>query len=225
MWLALDTATDRASVAVGGATGTPVVETIVGARRHAAGLLPAIERCLSGAGAGFADLEGVVMADGPGSFTGLRVGAALVQALLRVRPIPWWTTPSLMVLAAGDGPGSGPVLAVSNALRGDLFMAVYAIGTGAITTLTPPTVVPIGEVLRRTPAGARVVGPAAATLGGTPTWPDAGVMLRLVGTAGALRRLSEGSAWEPDYGRPAEAQAKWEREHGRVLEHPTGNAR
>jgi tRNA threonylcarbamoyl adenosine modification protein YeaZ len=224
MWLALDTATDRASIAVGGPGGVLARETVVGARRHAAELLPAIERCLAAAELGYGHLEGLVLADGPGSFTGLRVGATVVRALIRVRPIPCWVTPSLLVCAAAEG-GSEPVLAVSNALRGDLYAAVYRFRPGAVETLMSPDVLPVAEVLRRAPLPGRVVGPAAATLGGLPGWPDAGCMLGLVGTAGGVRLVAEPASWDPEYGRPAEAQAKWERDHGRNLVHSPGTPR
>ena len=51
MWLALDTATDRASVALGVPGGEPLEENISGARRHAASLLPAVQALLDRAGA------------------------------------------------------------------------------------------------------------------------------------------------------------------------------
>lgn len=224
MWLALDTATDRASVAVGGPGGVVARETVVGARRHAADLLPAIERCLAAADAGYAHLEGLVLADGPGSFTGLRVGATVVRALIRVRAVSSWVTPSLLVCAAAE-PGPEPVLAVSNALRGDLYAAVYRCGPGTVETLMAPTVLPASEVLRQSPVVRRIVGPAAATLGGEPSWPDAGCMLGLVGTAGGVRLVADPAGWGPEYGRPAEAQAKWERDHGRRLVHSPGTPR
>ncbi len=224
MWLAIDTATDRASIAVGGPGGVVARETVVGARRHAAELLPAIERCLAAAGVRFAALEGLVLADGPGSFTGLRVGATVARALIRVRAVPCWVTPSLLVCAATE-PGPEPVLAVSNALRGDLYAAAYHCRPGAVETLLAPTVLPAAEVLRRVPAVRRIVGPAAATLGGEPSWPDAGSLLGLVGTAGAVTLVVDPASWEPQYGRPAEAQVKWERDHGRRLVHSLGTPR
>ena len=88
MWLAIDTATDRASIALGGPGLVAARAEVVGARRHAAELLPAIERCLAEAGLGYGALEGIVLADGPGSFTGLRVGAAVAKALVRARRMP-----------------------------------------------------------------------------------------------------------------------------------------
>ena len=81
MWLALDTATDRASVALGPSAEDALEEEVVGSRRHAASLLPMVSRLLDRRGATLDDLTTLALADGPGSFTGLRVGAALVQAL------------------------------------------------------------------------------------------------------------------------------------------------
>ncbi len=218
MWLAIDTATDQASVALGLPGRVLGHETIIGARRHATALLPAIERCLSHLGAGFAEIEGVVLADGPGSFTGLRVGAAVAKALVRVRPMPLWVAPSLLACAAGAGaPVGETVLAVSNALRGELFAAAYRFPPGRVEVVLSPTVLTAEQIRARIAVPYRLVGPSAPTLGGEPTWPDAGVLLGLVGRAGGVRAIPDPAGWEPEYGRPAEAQAKWEREHGRPL--------
>lgn len=223
MWLAIDTATDQASIALGGPGSVLARESIAGSRRHASALLPALERCLTQIGAGYGEIEGVVLADGPGSFTGLRVGASVAKALLRVRPMPLWVTPSLLVCAAGAAEVAGAgvtVLAVSNALRGELFVAAYRFAPGRVETVLAPTVLAPDQIRDRVSEPWILVGPSAPTLGGTPTWPDAGVMLGLVGVAGALRAVVDGAGWEPEYGRPAEAQVKWEREHGRHLADP-----
>lgn len=225
MWLAMDTATDRASVALGAPGVLFASETIVGARRHAAALIPAIEACLARAGATYGDLEGLVLADGPGSFTGLRVGATVARGLLRVCRMPLWVAPSLLVCAAGVEEAGGTVLAASNALRGELFAAAYQFAGARVECMLPPSVLIPAEVQSGVPVPARIVGPAAATLGGQPSWPDAAVLLRLVGRAGGVRIVDDVARWEPEYGRPAEAQAKWEREHGRPLADPAGSSR
>src|SRR5690606_23415639 len=110
MWLALDTATDRAQVVLGAPGVILARAEVVGARRHAAELLPAIERCLAAAASNYGALEGIVLADGPGSFTGLRVSAAVAKALVRARPMPLWVAPSLLVCAAGAGAGPDQVV-------------------------------------------------------------------------------------------------------------------
>ena len=124
MWLALETATDHLSVAVGESAEDAVEERLTGARRHAGALLPMIEAVLRRRGATLDRVSGVVVSDGPGSFTGLRVGATAGKALARARGLPLWTAPSLIVRAAGVAGGGRPlVLAVSDALRGDLYAA------------------------------------------------------------------------------------------------------
>lgn len=219
MWLALDTATDRATLAVGMPGRILAHETIVGARNHAAALLPALAACLTRAELGREQIEGIALADGPGSFTGLRVSAALVKALVRVRRVPFWTAPSLLVCAAAR-PENGVVLSVSNALRGELFAAAYAFHPGRVETVLAPTVITPKDLTLKVPKPARIVGPAAPTLGAEPTWPDAADLLGLIGLAGGVRAVEDVSRWEPEYGRPAEAQAQWEKTHGRPLADP-----
>jgi tRNA threonylcarbamoyladenosine biosynthesis protein TsaB len=75
MWLALETATDRASVAIGEGAEDAVEESLSGARRHAGALIPMIETVLRRRAVTLDQVSGVVVSDGPGSFTGLRVGA------------------------------------------------------------------------------------------------------------------------------------------------------
>ena len=127
--------------------------------------------------------------------------------------------PSLLVCAAAH-PGPGVVLAVSNALRGELFAAAYRFGPGRVDTVLAPVVLRPEALPALVPGPAAVVGPAAPTLGSAPTWPDAAVLLSLVGRAGGVRQVPAAAAWDPVYGRPAEAQVQWELKHGRPLADP-----
>ena len=222
MWLALDTATDQATVAVGGPGWCAAEETIIGARRHAVALLPAIKSALARAGVTLDAIEGIILADGPGSFTGLRVGAAVAKGLVRGRPVRLWSAPSLLAVARQAGTDeAGTILAVSDALRGDLYAAAYRFRPGVVETILGPTVVPVREVLVRVPSPDIVVGPAAAALGGAVSWPRASALLALIGVAGGAGAVADSAGWEPFYGRPAEAQVQWERTHGRALERQT----
>ena len=131
MWLALETATDRASVAIGEGAEDAVEESLSGSRRHAGAVLPMIETVLRRRGVTLDQVSGVVLSDGPGSFTGLRVGASVGKALVRARGLPLWTAPSLVVRAAGvAGGGHRLVLAVSDALRGDVYAAAVRFEPG-----------------------------------------------------------------------------------------------
>jgi tRNA threonylcarbamoyl adenosine modification protein YeaZ len=87
--LAIDTATSRVAVAIGNPDGTRIAEVMWPAgHRHGETLLPAIEGLLVEAGLARADLGGIVVGTGPGTFTGLRVGLATAKALAHGLGIP-----------------------------------------------------------------------------------------------------------------------------------------
>src|SRR4051794_33761596 len=123
MRLAIETASDRASVALGTSADEAVERELAGARRHAAGLLPMIAELLRQAGVTLDAVTALVLSDGPGSFTGLRVGASVAKALVQARGLPLWTAPSLLVRASGVARPGATVLTVANALRGELYAA------------------------------------------------------------------------------------------------------
>jgi tRNA threonylcarbamoyl adenosine modification protein YeaZ len=236
MLLAIDTATDQASVALGVGDAEPLEENVEGARRHAAALLPMIQSLLHRAGATLDHVSGIVLSDGPGSFTGLRVGASVAKALVHARGLPLWIAPSLMVRAAGVPAGGEVVLAVASALRGEVYAGAYRflpdrIHTELIPSVRRPEDLTSGAlkpevVVGDAPAdilaaleswlGRPVIGPPAGS-------PHAARLLELVGRAGGARRVEEAAAWEPVYGRPAEAQARWEIAHGRSLPDSVGS--
>ena len=238
MLLGIDTATDHASVALGVRAAVPIEESIVGARRHAAALLPMIQNLLLRAGASLDEITGIVLSDGPGSFTGLRVGASVAKALVQARKLPLWIAPSLMVRAAGVARDQAVVLAVASALRGEVYAAAYRfLGDQIHAELVPsvrkpedlmagalePTVL-VGEAPAEILSalekwvGHPVIGPPAGS-------PHAAHLLGLVGRAGGARLVESAAEWEPVYGRPAEAQARWEMAHGRPLPDSVGSPR
>src|SRR5882762_5387292 len=80
-WLGIDTATEIASVAAGRPPTGQSGAHVQGARRHAAEIIRLLDFALSRLNIRAADLEGVVVGDGPGSFTGLRIGWAAAKGL------------------------------------------------------------------------------------------------------------------------------------------------
>ena len=237
LYLALDTATTLGSVAVGDAERV-LAEVTVGDRRHAAATLPAVEEVLRVAGARFGDLAGLVVADGPGSFTGLRIGFATAKGIWQAHQgLSLETAPSLLAAAwRASALAGGAVAAIYDALRGEVFAAVYRRGAARGETLPAPRRLPVAELLRVVPAPAIAVGEGAvahpeameAWTGRAPVGPPEGApraaaLLQLRGVAGALARCDDPAAAEPSYGRLAEAQARWEHAHGRPLPHPPGH--
>jgi tRNA threonylcarbamoyladenosine biosynthesis protein TsaB len=127
--LGIDTATDLASVAVHDG-GTVLAElSWYGRRRHTVELAPMLERALAAAGLAVADLEGVAVAIGPGSYTGLRIGLALAKGLALGVGLPLVGVPTLDILAASLSrpacPRPVPLWAVLRAGRSRLVAAEY----------------------------------------------------------------------------------------------------
>ena len=238
MLLGIDTATDQASVALGVPGAEPLEENIAGARRHAAALLPMIQSLLQKAGASLDDVRGIVLSDGPGSFTGLRVGASAAKALVHARNLPLWVAPSLLVRAAGAERDGAVVLAVSSALRGEVYAAAYRFVAGEIYTELIPSVRRPADLIGGSLRPHAVIGEAPdEIIAALEAWigrpvigpprgsPHAGRLLGLVGRPGGARLVEPVAEWEPVYGRPAEAQARWEKAHGRPLPDSVGSPR
>ncbi len=227
-WLAIDTATDVASVAIGSAEHIEAVGVIRGARQHAAQILPVIQQVIAAARTRLAQIGGIVIGDGPGSFTGLRIGWAAAKGLAHERDLPIVAVPSLLGAANAAAVGStGPIAACFDALRGQVYGAIYAFYPGRVETLVAPdlfTIATLAAATTMTPAlavgdGAERYREEIATWIGRPPLaletlpPVAGSLLALAPIVGYP------ATGEPVYGRPAEAQVKWETSHGRPLPH------
>lgn len=238
MWLAIETATDRASVALGSDKADVLEAEITGARRHAGALLPLIQELLARRGGNLDAVHGVVLSDGPGSFTGLRVGASVAKALVQTRGIELWTAPSLMVRAAGVAGEGALVLAIADALRGDVYAAAYRFADASVQTVLAPTVRRPEALAAETARPDVIVGDApAAIVESLEDWagrpmirppegaPHARWLIGLTGRRGGAARVEGVTGWEPVYGRPAEAQVRWEITHGRPLPDSVGGSR
>jgi len=232
-WLAIDTATDIASVAAGRPPSAQSGAHVEGARRHAAEIIRLVDFVLGRLAVTLRDLDGIVLGDGPGSFTGLRIGWAAAKGLAQEAGLDLVAVPSLMAAAAGAAlkAGAEPVAACFDALRGQVYAAVYVVHPERVETLVAPTVLTVAELARVAPVRPRVaVGDGAARYAGEiRRWtgadpippgnlpPAATLLLSLLEREGAARVVADWQTAEPVYGRPAEAQAKWEARHGRPL--------
>ena len=212
--LALDASTYTGTVAVVDG-GTVLAERAVAMRgAHEERLMPAVAEALAAAGVTPAGLARVVCGAGPGSFTSLRIAASIAKGIAAASSVPLFAVPSLALIAAGNDLPAGRWLAVLDAMRGEAYAAGYATGGGTVTEIAPFALVareavePMAQAL-----GARLAGPAETTAAG----PHARGVARLADWLADAEPVDLAS-WEPRYGRVAEAQARWEREHGRPLD-------
>lgn len=235
--LAWDTATARCTVAA--TDGTVVVRRLVdGARQHSRELHGLMAEVLRELGAGPRDVSTICTGDGPGGFTGLRLAAAAAKGLIwgREGDVRWHVAPSLLLRAAAASHGDDRVLALADALRGEVFAGIWQFGSGRVSAHGPGNAAVDPARLAELGPFDRIVGTitpvqfdmvAAATgiipVIGDDALPDAAVFFELLRLDGGTVAVDSPADWEPVYGRPAEAQVVWERKHGRALPGSAGS--
>ncbi len=197
LYLALDTATDRPTLALGTPADPGADLALPGRRELSRDIGRLAAELLAGRGMRAANLAGVVVADGPGSFTGLRIGVAFAKGLCRAAGLPLLALPSLLGAARAAAPDGTPVLVTYDALRGDVFRAAYRFDAGGVEVLLAPELAPAHSPV-----------PAAIVLHAGEAAASAAALIRLVGVVGGARAVADPAPWEPAYGRLAEAEAR-----------------
>src|SRR5207248_7930651 len=102
--------------------------TWLAGREHSTRLLIEVEAALERVERTARDLTGLVVARGPGSFTGVRVALSVAKGMAAGLSIPLWGVSSLDVLAHTAGDVDLPVRAVLEAGRGRYATAAYLHG-------------------------------------------------------------------------------------------------
>lgn len=125
MILALDSSQNSGSIALQEA-GKIVYSSYFDIRiTHSETLLPEIDHALKICGVSQEDLNEVVLAIGPGSFTGLRIGLATAKGISYGRKIPIRCFDSLKMLAFQGYAQGSDILAVIDAKMSELYVALY----------------------------------------------------------------------------------------------------
>ena len=104
-----------------------VAQEVLAARGSSSALVPAVARLLEKQGWSLAELDGVGVVSGPGSFTGVRVGLAAAKGLCEAAGLPLVAVSRLEVLAATAGLQDG--YAALDAGRGESYMRAVATGS------------------------------------------------------------------------------------------------
>lgn len=215
--LALETSTRLGSVAVGG-DGRVLAESVLSVRAtYSETVLDEASRLLDRAEVRAADLDGVVVGAGPGSFTGVRIAAALAKGLCFANDLPLYAYSSLRGVAASVG--EAPVCAVFDARRDEVYAAAFGQGAAGDATLGP-LVLDVADLLDRLePAGDWVfAGDGALAHHGVieerggrvlPAHlgvPRASALLWLAEIAPDAGRVRDRGLWEPEYVRASGAE-------------------
>jgi len=123
--LAIDTSTSIASVAVFDGERVLSETTWLAGREHSTRVLLEAELALERIGRRPEQLTGLVVARGPGSFTGVRVALSVAKGIAAGFGLPAWGIGSLDALALAAAPCTLPVRAAIEAGRGRYATALY----------------------------------------------------------------------------------------------------
>jgi len=124
--LAFDTATDACTIALM-LDDELLSKTVIAPQQHAKLMLPMIDELLDKSGIDLKNLDGIAFGRGPGSFTGLRIGAGLAQGLafgagLSVAPV---STLAAVAQGAKREKDVSAVIAILDARMQEIYWATY----------------------------------------------------------------------------------------------------
>lgn len=216
--LALETSSRLGGVAVGRGD-VLLAESLLSVRAtHSETVLPEVDRLLERCGLRPGDFDEVVVGAGPGSFTGVRIAAALAKGLCAATGARLRAFTSLAAVAAGSGQ-VGRVCVLVDARRDELYAAAWESAPGPEPSLGP-LVARVDELLARLGGGGgwTFAGDGAVArrdaleerdgrvLPAAFAAPRPSSLLRLAHEFPSSGTVEAPATWEPAYLRPSGAE-------------------
>ena len=137
--LIVDTSSTAASVAA------LVDDKVVGSfyiatdQTHSQKLMPMIDALLTSVDMNIQMFDQFAVCEGPGSFTGVRIGIATVKAFAHPKKLPIYTFNSMQLVAAAHFECKGHVLALVDAKKGQVYYGLYRWMDGKLHTVLEGT--------------------------------------------------------------------------------------
>ena len=113
---------------------------------HSQTLMVMAEDLLKQCGKVPADVEAVAVANGPGSFTGVRIGAAAAKGFAWGRDIPLYGVSTLEAMALGLGAYQGYICPVMDARRSQVYNALFYVNQGVLERKTPDRAISLADL-------------------------------------------------------------------------------
>ncbi len=187
--------------------------------KHAAEILPMIDRLCREHGVGPADLKELYLSIGPGSFTGLRIGVTLAKTMSLTTGVKIVAVPTVSVLAANAPAEARYVVIVLDAKRDQIFTArfdgdqitepAHLDSLAAMLTRSPRPVYLIGEGI---PYHEKFIPPndAGVIVTSPELWRARAAVVASIGMGLAKKEeFADPNPLVPLYIRIAEAEEKW----------------
>ncbi len=144
--LGIDTCCMPASAAVYDGAKIIGEYTLNNGRTHSQKIMPMIAELFNDLGIKPRDIDCFAAAAGPGSFTGVRIGAATIKALARGAERPCAAVSTLLGLANNVRFFDGVICPIMDARRGQVYNALFS-GDGSLTRLSPDRAIALSELL------------------------------------------------------------------------------
>ena len=133
--LAIDTSTNVLGVAVANEKGIIGEQITFTKRNHSVRAMPSIEAILKECGLKPGDLNKIVVAKGPGSYTGVRIGVTIAKSLAWSLGIELTGVSSLEALALNGRYFNGLVCPLFDARRGQIYTSLFKWNNGKLIRL------------------------------------------------------------------------------------------
>lgn len=220
--LAIDTSTYTLSIGLADGDSILAEQVTNVKKNHSVRIMPAIQALMNEVEIMPGDLEKIIVSNGPGSYTGVRIGVTIAKTLAWTLNIPIAAVSGLASLAASAPVIDGLVCPVFDARRGRVFTGLYRLSNGSLQTILEDRNVSVTEwceelLLQNEPV--LFVGQESGIhkeeitgkMGERAVFADKAVpytrpaALLMLGADGE----SDPSEVVPNYARLAEAEAKW----------------
>jgi tRNA threonylcarbamoyladenosine biosynthesis protein TsaB len=115
-------------------------------KNHSVRIMPAIQTLMKDCDRTPKDITKIVVAKGPGSYTGVRIGVTIAKTMAWSLKIPLVGVSSLEILAAGTGRYfDGFVSPLFDARRGQIYTGLYAYQDGKLTAVKEDRLVMLAD--------------------------------------------------------------------------------
>lgn len=148
--LAIDTSTEACSVALF-FQNEITHDFMISARDHTKKILPMVDKILSQSGCTLSQLDAIAFAQGPGSFTGVRIGIGVAQGLALGIDKPMIGVSTLMTLAQGAyrKTNAKKVIPAIDARMGEVYLGQYEYQHQNWQTVIPECVIKPENVINK----------------------------------------------------------------------------
>ena len=113
---------------------------------HSQTLLVMAQELLSQCGKAPGDVEAVAVANGPGSFTGVRIGVAAAKGFAWGREIPCYGVSTLHSMALGLGAYDGIICPVMDARRSQVYNALFYVNQSQLSRTAPDRAISLADL-------------------------------------------------------------------------------